>query len=257
MKKRAVAFVICLFLMVAFAIIYIFSELYNENDVKPVEPIISDATKFKEEYESINNSKITNNGVEYTFRTLTISDDNPFVYATEDEILKKIDNKESFIVYFGFAECPWCRSIIESVIEEAKNNNIEKIYYVNLTGIRDVYVLDNDTKEPVLSEQGTEGYMKLLTAFDNILDEYTLSYTNKKNKTIKVKVGEKRIMAPTFIFVREGKATLKSTAIPASLKDPYQELDDGIKCEIREQISCLFDQLKKDSLTCSIEEKQC
>ena len=46
MKKRAVAFVICLFLMVAFAIIYIFSELYNENDVKPVEPIISDATKF-------------------------------------------------------------------------------------------------------------------------------------------------------------------------------------------------------------------
>ena len=84
MKKRAIAFVICLFLIVAFAIIYIFSELYNENDVKPVEPIISDATKFKEEYESINNSKITNNGVEYTFRTLTISDDNPFVYATED-----------------------------------------------------------------------------------------------------------------------------------------------------------------------------
>ena len=180
MKKRAVAFVICLFLMVAFAIIYIFSELYNENDVKPIEPLISDATKFKEEYESINNSKITNNGAEYTFRTLTISDDNPFVYATEDEILKKVDNKESFIVYFGFAECPWCRSIIESVIEEAKNNNIEKIYYVNLTGIRDVYVLDNDTKEPVLSEQGTEGYMKLLTAFDNILEEYTfcLLYTS-------------------------------------------------------------------------------
>ena len=64
----------------------------------------SDAYKFKEEYESINGKKNDYNGKKY--RKLTIPDDNVFVYATCKDIIEKMDKHETFIVYFGFKECP-------------------------------------------------------------------------------------------------------------------------------------------------------
>ena len=52
MKKRAIAFVLVLFLFVAFAIVYIFSELYSESEAPEI--VVTDAMKFKEEYEKVN-----------------------------------------------------------------------------------------------------------------------------------------------------------------------------------------------------------
>ena len=68
-----------------------------------------DALKFKEEYEAIN-GVANSSGKEH--RTLSISEDNPFVYVTGEEIVEKIENNETFYVYFGSPYCPWCRSVI-------------------------------------------------------------------------------------------------------------------------------------------------
>ena len=88
MKKRAVAFVLVLFLFVAFAIVYIFSELYSESEVP--EPVITDAIKFTSEYEAVNGEKQG----DYTVRKLSISEENPFIYSSAEEIVKKINNKQ-------------------------------------------------------------------------------------------------------------------------------------------------------------------
>ena len=163
----------------------------------------SDALKFKKEYESFNGK--SNDYFEY--RTLSIDEKNPFIISTDAEIVKMIENKESFIVYFGDPQCPWCRSVIEQAIKSANENNIKKIYYVRFWDgfheelIRDVYELDEKNK-PVLKTEGSKSYPKLLEYLDKVLNEYTLK--DKKGNTIKV--GEKRIFLPNFVAVVNGEA---------------------------------------------------
>lgn len=251
--KTATAVAVFLFMLVALEIVYIFSELYNENDIKQ-EPVITDAMKFKSEYEKLNGTKTSNND---DVRFLQIDEDNPFIYVNEDDLLKKLDDKESFIVYFGFNSCPWCRSIVLPLIEAAKENNITKIYYLDVSGIRDRFELDDDNKA-VRTVEGTEGYYKLLERFDNVLDDYApLVYKNKKNKEKKVKIDEKRIYAPNVVAVKDGEAVSMESGLVDSLLDAYMEIDDGIKCEIKEEFKCLFDLLKDDVEVCDIDSKKC
>ena len=128
----------------------------------------NDAERFKKEYESFNGNK--NDYFEY--RNLSINEKNPFIYSTAEDIVKMIENKETFIVYFGDPECPWCRSVIEQATEAAIESNIEKIYYVRIWNgfhneiLRDVYEL-KDGKLTIKSK-GTEAYYRLLEYFDKI-----------------------------------------------------------------------------------------
>lgn len=171
----------------------------------------TDANKFKKEYENKNSEEII---AGENYRKLDISKSNPFVYSSGDEIVNKIENKETFYVYIGSSKCPWCRSVIEKFIEIANLNNIDKVYYVDIWGddheeiLRDKYTLDENNK-PQKTVEGTESYYKLLNYFDEFLEEYTL--TTAKGKT--VKVGEKRIFAPTFVYIEEGTVKKLVTGI--------------------------------------------
>ena len=252
-KKLATAIAIFLFMIVALEVVYIFSELYSENEV-PTDPVITDAVKFKEEYESLNGTKSVN---DQEIRSITIDEDNPFIYATEDDIVKMIDNKETFVVYFGFTACPWCRSVLESLVSAAKENNITKIYYVNVLDIRDKYEL-NDKNKAVRTVEGTEGYYALLKRIGSVLDDYSpLSYKTSKNKTKQVKIGEKRIYAPNIVTVKNGEAVSMETGIVDALVDPYMELTDEMTCEMKEIFKCLFDTLKDDVEVCEIDAQKC
>ncbi len=253
MKKRALAFVICLFLLVALCIIYIFSELYTESDVPGIKN--TDAVTFKTEYESINNKSIDE---EKNYRALEIPEENPFLYITAEELVEKIDNKETFVAYFGFNTCPWCRSVLANLIASAKKNNIDKIYYVDVKNIRDTYSL-NDEHIPVRTVEGTKGYYDLLNRLDRVLENYAnLTYsTKKKKKTVikEVEVGEKRIYAPSVIAVREGSPIGMTSGIPKKLTDPYSELTEEMNADSLEQFDNLFKSLTHDS--CSIDDKTC
>lgn len=162
------------------------------------------ALVFKEEYESLN-GKTNASGKEH--RTVTIDQDNPFEKVEASKIVELLNNKETFYVYFGDPLCPWCRSVIEKSIEVANKNNISKIYYVKVWDedgneiLRSKYTLDKKNK-PKLIIDGTKEYKLLLEAFDNVLSEFTLKTTEGKT----IKVGEKRIYAPNFIYVKEGEA---------------------------------------------------
>ena len=186
-----------------------------------------DALKFKEEYEKINGDKTSYSDNKY--RTLKIDKNNPYVYSSAKEILEKINNKETFYVYFGSSYCPWCRSVIEKSIESAQKNNIKKIYYVDIWNgfhneiLRDTYKL-NDKNEAEKEKDGTKEYYKLLEKFDNLLEDYTLTTDDGEE----VKVGEKRIFAPDFIYVENGVAKRITSATSENQKDADAKLTKEI-----------------------------
>lgn len=252
-RKAATAIAVVLFMLVALEIVYIFSELYTENDINSA-PTITDAIKFKEEYEALNG--VSNaNGVQN--RSILIDEDNPIIYASAKDISSMIENKESFIVYFGFSACPWCRSVIPSLISAAKDNGVTKIYYVDVLNIRDRYELNEENKA-VRTVEGTEDYYKLLEQLDSILDDYApLTYKTNKNKTKKVKINEKRIYAPNIIAVKNGKPVALEDGIIDALTDSHMDLTDEIKCEIKERFKCLFESLKEDNIVCDIDTGKC
>ena len=195
-----------------------------------------DALKFKEDYESLNGQS-TVSGKEY--RTITIDEDNPFVYVTLEDVNKLIKHKETFIVYFGANWCPWCRSLLPTAIEEAKANGIKKIYYVNVregtdeeNDIRDIYSLD-ENNEVYLSHEGTEAYHEFLDTAKGVLRDYN-SHGVKVENT-------KRVGAPNFILFKDGKAVTLTTGISENETDPYMELTN----EIKEDMKNIFDEFYK------------
>ena len=102
--------------------------------------------EFKEDYESVNGKENKSGKIH---RSISIPEDNVFVISSASEILKKINNKDTFYVYFGSKLCPWCRSTIEMANKVAVDKGITKIYYVDIWDndgneiLRDKYKLDD------------------------------------------------------------------------------------------------------------------
>lgn len=188
---------------------------------------------FKKEYESLNGDS--------DYRTVNIPKNNPIVYATANEIVEKLKNNETFYVYFGSLYCPWCRSVIEKSLEVANNKKINKIYYVDIWDgnhneiLRDTFEID-EKGEAVATKIGTEDYYELLNRLNPVLDDYIL--TNDKGE--KITCNEKRIFAPTFIYVENGKAIRKETGISDKQKNAKDELTDEIKTDEENKFNEFF-----------------
>lgn len=204
---------------------------------------LSDADKFKDEYEKINGEKSKSGK---TNRKVSIPSDNPFVYSTAEEISKKMDKEETFIVYFGFSSCPWCRSIIEELINCAKDNEVDKIYYVDVLDIRDTKEVDEEGNISTTKE-GTKGYNELIDKMSNVLSDYTTTNENDE----KISLEEKRIYAPNLVAVVNGKATKMEEGISSKLKDPYQELTKEMRKETYNKFKCIFKCLEEAETMCT------
>ncbi len=181
----------------------------------------SDAKKFKEEYESLNGE--VSNGKE--MRVLNISSKNPFVYKEAKDIVSMIKDGNTFVVYFGFARCPWCRSVLPNLIKAADELNIDKIYYVDVLDIRDTMDID-DAGNPYKKKDADKSYYELLNLLDGVLEDYTLTKNNKKIAT-----GEKRIYAPNIVVVKDGEVINMTTGVSDLQTDGYMELTDEMNNE--------------------------
>ena len=183
------------------------------------------AIAFKQDYEEIN-GKVNKNGKEH--RTIKIDENNKFVETTAEEIVKMIENKETFYVYFGSRLCPWCRSTIGMADKISRDNDIEKIYYVDIWDdegneiLRDKYTINDGKLEKV--SDATESYKKLLEYFNDYLEDYTLT----DNSGNKISVGEKRIYAPNYVYVENGKVLRLTTGTSDKQKDSREELTEEI-----------------------------
>lgn len=190
----------------------------------------TDGERFKEEYESLNGK---DNDYGKVYRSLELNEDNPFVYASAEDIIEMMEEKESFVIYFGFSSCPWCRSMISNLIDVSLELGISDIYYVDVKEIRDVLSVD-ERGEIVKEKEGSEDYYTLLEKLDMVLEDYVL--TDKDDN--EVLAGEKRIYAPNVVSVVDGVATEMTDGISSKQTDGYMELTEEMNEESYDKIKC-------------------
>ena len=205
----------------------------------------TDGIKFKEEYEKLNGKK-NDQGKKY--REITIDSKNKIVYKTTEEVLNLIDKKKSFVLYFGFDTCPWCRSVVPTLASISKELN-QEVYYIDVKDIRDTFELDDDNK-PKLVKKGSKDYSKLLEKLEPVLEDYTL--TDSDNNEIKV--GEKRIYAPSIVSVIDGKAKELTTGISDKQTDGYMKLTKEMEKETYNKIKKVLKQVSDKNNTCDLDK---
>ncbi len=232
MKRRSILVIIAVVIL-----LIITGCSYDKKEEK------SDSLRFKEEYESINGEIIE--GTDYKVRSLNIPEDNPIVYAEANDIISMMDNNETFVVYFGFNSCPWCRSVLPILLDVANDLKLEKIYYVDVKDIRDR--LDVDEKGNVITvKEGSEGYIGLLARLDDVLEDYTLEFEGEE-----VETDEKRIYAPNVVSVVNGKAKELETGISDEQDDPYMKLTDKMEKETYNKFKCSIKCVLENKNSCS------
>ena len=146
-KKNIIILVSCLLL-----ILVLVGAFFLFKKSKPV----TDSMKFSEEYNEV-------------------AKDNVFVYSNIDEIVNLLENGTG-IVFLAFPECPWCQNYAKYLNEVAKENNIKKIYYLNIKYDRQI----NSSK-----------YTKLV----KLLGDYLYADDS----------GIAKVYAPDLTFVKNGK----------------------------------------------------
>jgi thiol-disulfide isomerase/thioredoxin len=207
----------------------------NKND-KPRQS----ALDFKTEYESVNGKELKE-GLAY--RSLNISEDNPYIKVSPSEIVKKIENKETFYLYVGDHLCPWCRSGLEKMIEVAKDKGIKDIYYIDFWDdnhveiLRDLYEVQVDKKKTkiVKTKDATEEYTKILEAVSDFAQDYVITKDGKDYE-----VGVKRTMGGDHFYFENGVCKRYTTLRSPKLANAFDELTEEVLNDQKESYEKFF-----------------
>ena len=140
-----------------------------------------------------------------------VKKDNIYEYATYNNVIDTI-NDGTGIIYLGFPTCSLCKEIVPVLDEVAKEKNVESILYYNFKDIR-----DNNTTE----------YQELA----NLLSDYIASDDE----------GNKRISAPTIIFVNKGN--IVGVYIGTINSDSEEIITDEQKNTLKDSFSSLINKM--------------
>lgn len=227
-KLYLIIIIVCTILVVglcAFAI-------YNHKDIK-----VSDAVKFKEEYEAYNG--LVNENNDKNFLNVEISKENPIIYKSGKQILDVLKNEDA-LVYFGFSSCPWCRRMIEPMLETLKNEKIDKIYYVDIFDMRDTYKFTGSII-PEQTKKGTDAYYDILEFLGKNLEEYYV----KDDAGNMYDTGVTRLYAPTIVSVSNGKVIGFYEQKVDSKIDPYEKMSEDEKNKFQDMLKKMIVDLGK------------
>lgn len=233
MKKKTK---LCILLLSLIVTIFIGVFLWNHYK-------LTDAKKFKEEYERLNNTIRKSDGALYN--TVTISKKNPIKYISAKEATDIIKNKTG-VIYFGANWCPWCRNAVEVLFDSANQNELDTIYYVDMDLLRNIWEVKNGKLIKTQNEQ--EGYYELLEALDEILGEDNYILTDQEGQ--KYDTGEKRIYMPLVIAVKNGNI-VENNVGTVSLNEGQTKYDKLTQEQYKELLK------KYDSLIQSISSSTC
>lgn len=206
------SFTILLFILLAFGYALRASDVSLKN-------ITKDEEKFKKEYESFNGKK--REGKDYKNMDVVIPSDNHVLYASEKQILDILENGTG-IIYFGFPDCPWCRNLVPVLIDTAKEEGIDTIYYYNAKEDRDEKKLVDGKIEE--TKKGSSFYVNLMEK----LGDKASKYDGLDDENIK------RLYFPTVLFVKEGEIVLLHEGTIPSQLDPLVKLNQEQETELRE-----------------------
>lgn len=195
----------------------------------------NDALKFRNEYMELND-KVNANGQVYP--TVTISETNTVKYASPKKAVELL-KEGTGIIYFGFSTCPWCRSLIPSLIDIAEKKN-ETIYYVDVYEMRSTFKLEGSKINKI--KEGTKEYKELLKLLDSELEKFVLEDESGN----KYDTGEKRLYAPTVVAFNKGKITAFHEGTVDSQESGYTKLTQTEKAELESILTKLIDSKNKD-----------
>lgn len=210
---------------------------------------ISDAIKFKNEYEALND--VVNEATDNKYIEVNIDEENPMVYKTGKEILDVLKNEDA-IIYFGFAACPWCRNAVPVLLDAAKELNVDKIYYVDILDIRDTYKFSGSI-EPEQTKKGTDAYYEILKFLDKKLEKFYV----KDEAGNMYDTGVKRLYAPTVVGVKGGKVVGFHESTIESQTDPYKLLDEKGKSELKNEYKKIIESVNEKNNVCKDKDGTC
>jgi len=208
----------------------------------------NDAIKFKKEYESLNNTK--KEGSDHIYHEVVIPKNNPMKYISVKQATDIIKNKTG-IIYFGGNWCPWCRNAIPVLINVAKENGLDKVYYVDMTTVRNVWEVKDG--KLVKTQKEETGYYDLLKSLDNVLEKETFKVKDENGKEFDTK--EKRIYLPFVVAVKNGKVVDShvGTVELDENQTAYDKLTKNQEKQLTKIYNKLIDSISND--TCKIDEK--
>ncbi len=179
--------------------------------------VTTDSKKFQQEYESLNGKKLDNGK---TMLSLSIAKDNGAVYVKDEDIIELLKTGTG-VFYFGFPECPWCRSALPVLLDAIKESDLEQFYYYNALSIRDTKHLEDG--QIVTDQEGTDLYYEIVDVLKDSLTEYA----GLEDPSIK------RLYFPTVVFLKEGKVVDIHISTVDSQTDPYTALSEEEKEELK------------------------
>lgn len=177
--------------------------------------------RFKQEFEEVNGQKSTSG--KNTQIAVSIDEANEVIYVNEADVL----NLDSGVVLFGFPTCPWCRNVVEPLLDFAAEANVP-IYYLNISAIRDTKVLKDGVV--VTTNEGTEGYRAILEKFADILNPYA----DLDDDSIK------RITSSTVVFINDNKGISKSVGTVESQTNAFVKLTPEQHNELKQRYAARY-----------------
>lgn len=151
----------------------------------------------------------------------TVKKDNVYKYSTYSNVMDTLKNKTG-IIYLGFPSCALCKEITPILNEVAKEKDIKEVLYYNFKDMR-----DNNTTE----------YQELA---DKLSD-----YIKTDDE------GNKRIQAPTVIFVNKGN--IVAVYIGTINSDSEEIMTDEEKNTLKQNFESLVDKIITFETTTSSE----
>lgn len=189
-----------------------------------------DSYKFKKEYESYNNKSWEYEGNKGKYLNIEIEKDNPIIYLNDDNIVDEL-KKGDKIIYFGFPDCNWCRSAIPVLLDAARENGVEKIYYYNFGEVRESFEKDTNKEK-------TQIYQQIIDFLGNHI---TSTFETGAKK------GEKRLSAPTIVLIKDGKVE----SLHYRTVESHQNYNKNLTKEEYSKLYKIYEKMMVDLIMCT------
>lgn len=190
------------------------------------------AGSFEEEYEILNGQSDMEG--EHIYRTIDVPSENTVQYADLAQILSVIEDGTG-IIYFGFPECPWCRTLVPVLFEAVAASGYDgPIYYCNFLAERDKKTLD-ENGNVVTEQEGSAEYAKLIQT----LYDWIGPYNGLNDETIK------RVYFPTTVFVKDGVVMDVHLVTVDSQESGYDDLSEEQHAELLSALTADIQMIQK------------
>lgn len=141
LKKRKIVIIVSILIFIVVSLIIIF--INRDNLFSVSNP---DGKLIAREYKKLNGLRDIEN---YKYPVVLMPSNNILKYIDIDGVMDIFENQKDAVIYMGYAECLYCRHVIEILCDSSSFTELEVIYYLDTSKLDDK---DNDKLYKLLGE---------------------------------------------------------------------------------------------------------